>query len=143
MAQAQDGDVVKVHYTGKLDDGTVFDTSMNREPLEFKLGDAQLIPGFEKGVVGMNLGDSKTIRIESDEAYGPRQDEMILTVSRAELPADVKPKVGERLRMQDPSGQEFPVTVADISEESITLDGNHPLADEDLTFDLQLVEIVG
>ncbi len=141
MAQAQSGDVVKVHYTGKLDDGTVFDSSTAREPLEFKLGDDQLIPGFENAVVGMNAGESKTVKIVADEAYGPRRQEMVLVVDRAQFPDEIDPKVGEQMRMRDPNGREFRAKVKDASEETVTLDGNHPLAGEDLTFDIQLVEI--
>jgi len=141
MAQAQDGDTVKVHYTGKLDNGAIFDSSAEREPLEFKLGEDQLIPGFEKAVVGMNTGESKTIRIAAEEAYGPRRQEMVLVVNRTDFPDDIEPNVGEQLRMMDPNGREFRVKVMETSEETVTLDGNHPLAGEDLTFDLQLVEI--
>lgn len=141
MAQAQNGDTVKVHYTGKLDNGTVFDSSADREPLEFKLGSDQLIPGFENAVVGMNAGESKTVKIAADEAYGPHREEMILVVNRNEFPDEIEPKVGEQLRMQDPNGREFRVRVTDASEENVTLDGNHPLAGEDLTFDIQLVDI--
>lgn len=140
MTQAQNGDTVKVHYTGKLDDGTVFDSSAEREPLEFKLGDDQLIPGFEEAVVGMNAGESKTVKIVAEEAYGPHRQEMVLVVDRNEFPDDMDPTVGDQLRMQQ-DGREFRVRVTDASEETVTLDGNHPLAGEDLTFDLQLVEI--
>jgi FKBP-type peptidyl-prolyl cis-trans isomerase 2 len=141
MAQAQNGDTVKVHYTGKLDDGTVFDSSIDREPLKFKLGDDQLISGFENAVVGMDTGESKTVKIAADEAYGPHRQEMVLVVNRDEFPDDIEPKVGEQLRMQDQDGREFRVKVTDTSEETVTLDGNHPLAGEDLTFDIQLVEV--
>jgi peptidylprolyl isomerase len=142
MAQAQNGDLVKVHYTGKLDDGTVFDSSKDREPLEFKLGDDQLIPGFENAVAGMNAGESKTVKIAANEAYGPHRREMVVVVDRTDFPDDIDPKVGQQLRMQGPDGQELGVRVTDASEKTVTLDGNHPLAGEDLTFDIQLVEIV-
>jgi peptidylprolyl isomerase len=141
MAQAQNGDSVKVHYTGKLDDGSVFDSSTDRDPLEFQLGQEQLIPGFEKAVVGMEVGQSKTVTIPSDEAYGPHRQELVLVVDRGEFPDEVKPKVGEQLRMRQPDGREFRVLVTDESDDTVTLDGNHPLAGRDLTFDLQLVEI--
>ena len=141
MAAAQNGDVVKVHYTGKLDDGTVFDSSVGREPLEFKLGDDQLIPGFEQAVIGMSVGESKTTKIPADEAYGPRRQEMVLVVGREEFPPDIDPQVGEVLRMRDFDGREFRVRVVEISEDSVTLDGNHPLAGQDLTFEIELVEI--
>ena len=141
MAQAQDGDTVKVHYTGKLDDGTVFDSSVDGDPLEFTLGDDQLIPGFESAVIGMNAAESKTVKIAAAEAYGPHQEEMVLVVERAEFPDDIDPKVGEQLRMEDSDGQELEVTITDASEETVTLDGNHPLAGKDLTFEIQLIEI--
>ena len=141
MAQAENGDSVKVHYTGKLDDGTVFDSSVDGEPLEFKLGEDQLIPGFESAVVGMHAGETKTIRIIADDAYGPHQEEMVLVIDRSEFPDDIDPKVGEQLSMQDAEGEEFEVKIVDASEETVTLDGNHPLAGENLTFEIQLVEI--
>ena len=141
MAQAKTGDTVKVHYTGKLDDGTVFDTSADREPLEFKIGEGQLIPDFEQAVVGMNAGESKTIQIPSDNAYGPHHEEMIMVVDRKEFPQDLEPKVDQRLQVRQPDGQEFVVTVTAVSETNVTLDGNHPLAGKDLTFDIQLAEI--
>ena len=141
MAQAQNGDVVKVHYTGKLDDGTVFDTSKDREPLEFKLGDDQVIAGFENAVIGMAPGDSKTVTIVPDEGYGPRDEELVLVVSRADFPDDADPQVGDQVQTEGPDGQEVHFLVTDESEETVTLDGNHPLAGEDLTFDIELVEI--
>ena len=142
MAQAKTGDVVKVHYTGKLDDGTVFDSSANREPLEFKIGEGQLIPDFEQAVVGMNPGDAKTIQIASDNAYGPHHEEMVIELDRKDLPENLEPKVDQKLQVRQDSGQEFVVTVTAVTEKSITLDGNHPLAGKDLTFDIQLSEIV-
>jgi peptidylprolyl isomerase len=141
MAQAQTGDTVKVHYTGKLDNGKVFDTSTSREPLEFTLGSQQVIPGFEEAVIGMNPGESKMVKIAANEAYGPHRTDLIVEVERTEFPDDLDPQVGEKLRMQDAQGQEFQVTVTDTSEEHITLDGNHPLAGEDLTFEIELVEV--
>jgi peptidylprolyl isomerase len=142
MAQAKTGDVVKVHYTGKLGDGTVFDSSANREPLEFKIGEGQLIPDFEQAVVGMNPGDAKTIQIASDNAYGPHHEEMVIELDRKDLPENLEPKVDQKLQVRQDSGQEFVVTVTAVTEKSITLDGNHPLAGKDLTFDIQLSEIV-
>ncbi len=141
MSQAQNGDSVKVHYTGKLEDGSVFDSSVDGQPLEFQLGQEQLIPGLEKAVVGMEVGQSKTVEIPADEAYGPHRQELVLVVARAEFPDEIEPKVGEQLRVQQPDGREFQVKVTDQSDDSVTLDGNHPLAGKDLTFDLQLVEI--
>jgi FKBP-type peptidyl-prolyl cis-trans isomerase 2 len=141
IAQAQDGDGVKVHYTGKLYDGSVFDSSVDRAPLEFQIGQEQVIPGLEKAVVGMEVGQSKTVRVQVDEAYGPHRKELVLIVGREEFPEEIEPKVGEQLRVRQPDGAEFRVRVTDASEDTVTLDGNHPLAGTDLTFDLQLVEI--
>lgn len=141
MGQAQNGDSVKVHYTGKLDDGSVFDSSVDGDPLEFKLGQEQLIPGFEKAVVGMEVGQSKSVAIPVDEAYGPHRQELVMVVARDEFPDEIEPKVGEQLRVQQEDGREFHVTVTDESDDTVTLDGNHPLAGKDLTFDLQLVQI--
>ncbi len=141
MVQAQQGDTVKVHYTGKLDDGTVFDSSATGDPLEFTIGSGNIIPGFEKAVVGMSPGDSKTEVISVDEAYGHHREEMVLVVDRTQMPSDLEPEVGQQLQIQQPSGQTIPVIITDISESEVTLDANHPLAGEDLTFDIQLVEI--
>lgn len=141
MAQAKTGDTVKVHYTGKLDDGTVFDSSANREPLEFKIGEGRLIPDFEQAVVGMEPGDSKTIQIASDNAYGQYQEEMVIELEKKDLPENLEPKVDQKLQVRQESGQEFVVTVTEVTETSVTLDGNHPLAGKDLTFDIQLSEI--
>jgi peptidylprolyl isomerase len=141
MAQAKTGDTVKVHYTGKLDDGTVFDTSANREPLEFTIGQGQLIPDFEQAIVGMNPGESKTVQIPSENAYGPHREEMVIEVDRNEFPADLEPKVDQMLQVRKQDGQTFAVTVTAVSESSVTLDANHPLAGKDLTFDIQLTEI--
>jgi peptidylprolyl isomerase len=142
MARAKPGDTVKVHYTGKLEDGTVFDTSTDSDPLQFTIGDGQIIPGFEQAVVGMNSGESKTIKVPVDEAYGPHREEMVLVVDRNQLPADLIPEVGQQLQSRQPDGQTIVVTVTDISESSVTVDANHPLAGKDLTFDIQLIEIV-
>jgi peptidylprolyl isomerase len=142
MAQAKTGDTVKVHYTGKLDDGSVFDTSAEREPLQFTIGEGQIIPDFEQAIVGMNPGESKTVQIPSEKAYGPRHEEMVMEVDRNEFPADLEPKVDQRLQVRQQDGQTFAVTVTAVSESKVTLDGNHPLAGKDLTFDIQLTEIV-
>lgn len=142
MPQAKSGDTVKVHYTGKLEDGTVFDTSLSRDPLEFIIGAGSLITGFEQGVVGMTPGEWKTIEVPADEAYGPHHEEMVVVVNRNELPPNLKPEVGQRLQIRPRDGQTLVVAVTDVSESSVTLDGNHPLAGKDLTFDIQLVEIV-
>ncbi|MBE9009846.1 peptidylprolyl isomerase [Pseudanabaenaceae cyanobacterium LEGE 13415] len=141
MAQAKVGDTVRVHYTGKLDDGTVFDSSSNGDPLEFTIGDGNIIPGFEKAVVGMSPGDSKTEVIPAGQAYGEHREEMVVVVDRAQMPPEMQPEVGQQLEIRQPDGSSIPVVVTDISEADITLDANHPLAGEDLVFDIQLVEI--
>ncbi len=141
MTQAKHGDTVKVHYTGKLDDGTVFDSSSDRDPLEFTIGSGNIIPGFERAVVGMTPGDSKTETIPTDDAYGPYMEEMVVTIDRQQMPAEMEPEVGQQLHIQQPDGNVLPVIVTDVSSSTVTLDANHPLAGEDLTFDIRLVEI--
>jgi len=142
MAPAKSGDKVKVHYTGKLDDGTIFDSSADREPLEFELGAGQIIPGFEEAVLGLNPGDSTTTTIPKDKAYGDRNDENVFTVERDRLPGDVSPEVGQMLTVSQPDGSTFNVTVVEMSDAEVTLDGNHPLAGKELIFDIELIEIV-
>lgn len=142
MAQAKTGDTVKVHYTGKLSDGSVFDSSEGCEPLEIKIGEGQLIAGFEEALSGMEVGESKTVTIPVDKAYGPYQQEMEMVVGKSQFPAGLEPKVGQQLQVGQPGGQTFVVTVTAISGEEVTLDANHPLAGKGLIFDLQLVEIV-
>ncbi len=139
--QAKTGDTVKVHYTGTLKDGSVFDTSLDREPLEFTLCQGQLIPGFELAVIGMTVGESKTVNIPVDQAYGPHNDELIWVIDRDRLQEGMNPEVGQQLQAQQPDGQTRIVTVIDISETSITVDANHPLAGKDLTFEIELIEI--
>ncbi|MHB9038611.1 MAG: FKBP-type peptidyl-prolyl cis-trans isomerase [Armatimonadota bacterium] len=141
MAQAKQGDSVKVEYTGKLKDGSVFDTSANREPLEFTIGGGQIIPDFEDAVVGMNPGDSKTIDVPAERAYGPRHEDMVLAIDRAQFPEDINPEVGEQLEIRQPDGRAAVVTVTEVSDKDVILDANHPLAGEDLTFDIQLVAV--
>jgi peptidylprolyl isomerase len=138
---AKDGNTVKVHYTGTLGDGTVFDTSVEREPLEFTLGEGKVIPGFEEAVKGMKVGQSKTVTIPVDDAYGPRRDDLILEIERTQLPENLNPEVGQRLHMEQANGRQSIVTVTDVSQKTITLDANHPLAGADLTFELKLVEV--
>ncbi len=135
---AKSGDTVRVHYTGRLTDGTEFDTSIGGEPLEFTLGQGQTISGFEKAVIGMKVGESKTIAIPVDEAYGPRRDDLIVEVGRDKLPPDIIPEVG--MQLQTSQGI---ITIIDVTETTIQLDANHPLAGQDLTFDIELVEIGG
>ena len=140
-ATAGDGDTVRVHYTGTLEDGTTFDTSVGGEPLEFTLGAGQMIPGFEKAVYGLKIGESKTVTIPAEEAYGPQRDDLIMVIEREQLPADLDPKVDQQLQMQQTDGRTAVVIVTDVSETTITVDANHPLAGEDLTFEIELVEI--
>jgi FKBP-type peptidyl-prolyl cis-trans isomerase 2 len=142
MAQAQAGDLVKVHYTGRLADGTIFDTSMEREPLEFTLGSGELIPGFEQVVLGMTAGESKTATILADQAYGPHRTEQVIDVERHHLPPDLQPELGQRLQMTRPDGTTITVVVTATTETQVTLDANHPLAGRDLIFDIMLVEIL-
>ena len=142
MSTAQKGNTVKVHYTGKLTDGTVFDSSRQRnEPIEFTLGEQNMIAGFEKAVEGMSVGDTKTANIPANEAYGEKKDEMMIQVPKAEIPTDIEPEVGQQLAMQGNDGQQVPVTVTEVTDQGITLDANHPLAGKDLIFDLELVHI--
>jgi len=143
MQQVKKGDKVKVHYHGKLTDGSTFDSSEGREPLEFEVGSGMVIPGFDTGVTGMAVGDKKTITIPADEAYGPKQDEMIMEFPRDRFPADMVPEVGMQLNMSNNAGQNFPVVIVEVGDEAVLLDANHPLAGQDLTFDLELMEIVG
>lgn len=145
MPKVKDGDTVKVHYTGKLtDDGTVFDSSREREPLEFTLGEGQLIPGFEEAVIGMEEGDDTTVEIASKDAYGERREDLELEVSKSDLPDNVNPEVGMQLQMQQQeNGRAIPVQITAVEDEFVKLDANHPLAGQDLTFDIELVELQG
>lgn len=141
MKQAQNGDTAKVHYTGKLSDGTVFDSSQDRDPLEFVVGEGQLIKGFDDAVIGMNVGDAKTVVIPEDKAYGPRNDEMVFQVNRDQLPGDMEPQVGMQLQTESPDGQPIMLVISEIAEEGVTLDANHPLAGKELTFEIKLVDV--
>ena len=142
MAQVKHGDTVRVHYTLTLEDGKIVDSSTNREPLQFTIGEGQVIPGFEQAVIGMNTGESKTANVPADKAFGPRHEELVLKLDRTQLSEDFKPKVGQQAQIRQADGQTTAVTVTDVSESSVTLDANHPLAGKDLTFDIQLQEIV-
>lgn len=142
MQQVQHGDKIKVHYHGKLRSGETFDSSSGREPLEFTVGSGQVIKGFDEGVKGMKVGDKKTVEIAVVDAYGEKQQEMMIEFPKEQFPADMNPEVGMQLMMSNGSGQNFPVTVAEVKEDSVILDANHPLAGQDLIFDLELVEIV-
>ncbi len=142
MAQAKEGDTVKIHYTGTLDDGTVFDTSENRQPLAIIIGKGRIIPALEDALVGMDAGESKTLKIAAVDAYGSYDEGLVKTVGRNVLADGLEPEVGQRLKGTRMDGQTFGVTVTDVSDKSVTLDANHPLAGEDLTFDIQLVGVV-
>ncbi len=142
MSQVKANDTVKVHYTGKLADGQVFDSSVERgEPIEFTMGQGQLIPGFEKGLIDMEVNEKKTINIPKEEAYGEPREELVQEVQKSQLPEEIKPKVGMGLVSKSPDGQEMNLVVKDVKEDTIVVDGNHPLAGKDLVFDLEVVEI--
>ena len=138
--QVKNGDTVRVHYTGRLDDGQVFDTSEGGEPLEFQLGGEEVIPGFDEGVCGMRVGETKRIKIEPDDAYGPRHESLTQSVAREGMNLDAEPQVGMNLVMQLPDGNQIPVAITDVTTTHVTLDANHPLAGQRLTFDVELVE---
>jgi FKBP-type peptidyl-prolyl cis-trans isomerase SlpA len=141
MSQVKANDRVKVHYTGKLSSGEIFDSSANREPLEFQMGSGQLIPGFENGVMGMSINEKKTIVIPCAEAYGESRPEMVQEVPRTQLPPEIVPEVGMGLSTTTPDGHEIPLVITEVTETTIVVDGNHPLAGKDLTFDLEVVSI--
>ena len=141
MSQAKSGDIVKIHYKGTLDDGNQFDSSEDRDPLEFELGSGQVIPGFDTAVEGMTVGESKNVRLEPEEAYGPRHDQLVQEVERSVLPEDLTPEEGMALQTESPEGQVMQLMVTAISETTITLDANHPLAGQALSFDIELVDI--
>ncbi len=143
MAQVKAGDKIKVHYHGKLTNGQTFDSSEGREPLEFEVGSGQVIKGFDDGVTGMAVGDKKTIEIPADEAYGPRNEEMVIDMPKERFPAEMVLEIGMPLMMTDGQGQNFQVVITEIKENTVMLDANHPLAGQTLIFDLELVEIVG
>ena len=141
MSQVKSGDKVRIHYTGTLNDGTVFDSSQGRDPLEFTVGSGEIIPGLDSALPGMTEGDKKVVQVPSEEAYGPVNPEMRQAVPREGIPADIPLDPGTQLQMQTPEGQALPVTVTKITDETVTLDANHRLAGEDLTFDIELVQI--
>ncbi|HDZ15343.1 hypothetical protein LCGC14_0650900 [marine sediment metagenome] len=143
MSQVKKDDTVKVHYTGKLDDGQVFDSSVERgEPLKFTMGQGQLIPGFEDGVINMKVNEKKTINISKEKAYGEIRKELVQEVPKNQLPENIKPEVGMGLTSQTQDGKEINLIVKDVKDETIVVDGNHPLAGKDLTFELEVVEIL-
>jgi peptidylprolyl isomerase len=141
MSQAKAGDTVKIHYTGTLTDGTEFDSSSGGEPLEFTLGEGQVIEGFDNAVKGMAVGEQKSVNIPPEKAYGPRQEGMVSKVPMSALPNDLEPVEGMRLRAQGQDGRTVNLTVTDVGDKSITVDANHPLAGQALNFDIELVSI--
>ncbi len=143
MQQVKKGDTIKVHYHGKLVDGTTFDSSEGREPLEFEVGSGMVIPGFDDGVTGMAVGEKKTVTIPADDAYGPKQEDMIMEFPKERFPAEMVPEVGMQLNMNNGQGQSFPVVIVEVQDAVVILDANHPLAGQELIFDLELVEIKG
>ncbi|MFN8264497.1 MAG: peptidylprolyl isomerase [Chitinophagaceae bacterium] len=141
MQQAKKGDTVRVHYTGRLTSGEQFDSSAGREPLEFEIGAGMMIKGFDEAVVGMVVGDKKTVTLQPSEAYGERFDEMIIEFPRTNFPPEITPEAGMQLMMNNGAGQQFPVTITEVKEEVVVLDGNHMLAGKELVFDIEMVEI--
>lgn len=141
MTQAKSGDTVKIHYTGTLDDGTQFDSSTGRDPLQFTLGSGQVIPGFDKAVEGMAVGDSKSVNIPAEDAYGPRREQMVQKVPRSALPDNLDPEEGMALQAKGQDGQVINLTVTAVGDSSITVDANHPLAGKALNFQIELVDI--
>jgi peptidylprolyl isomerase len=142
MTQAKSGDTVRIHYTGTLNDGTEFDSSAGRDPLEFALGGGQVIAGFDSAVDGMSVGEQKSVTIAPAEAYGERHEQLVQEVPKSALPDEIQPQVGMQLQSQSPEGQVMNLVVTEVDEESITVDANHPLAGQALTFEIELVEIV-
>lgn len=141
MSEAKNGSLVKVHYTGKLEDGTQFDSSQGGNPLEFTVGKGEVIPGFEQAVVGMNVGDSKTVEVSPEQAYGEHREDRVLNMEKEKLPENITPEVGLRLQAKQPDDTVITFTVTDVSEDTVTLDANHPLAGKNLTFDIELVDV--
>lgn len=142
MSQAKEGDTVRMHYSGSLPDGTKFDSSEGRDPLEFTLGSGQIIPGLDSAVTGMEVGESKQVTVEPAEGYGDRDPSRIQAVPRDQIPEHIPTDPGTQLQMQTPEGQTLPVVIAEANDSEVTLDANHPLAGQKLTFDVELVEIV-
>lgn len=141
MASAKPGDTVQVHYTGRLEDGTIFDSSAQREPLAFQLGAGQIIPGFEKAVEGLEPGQKTTTLIPAAEAYGPHSEDAMVKVPRSEMPPEIKPEVGQQLQMQQDNGQPITVRIVEVDESTVMLDANHPLAGKNLEFEIELVAV--
>jgi peptidylprolyl isomerase len=142
MTQAKHGDTVRIHYTGRLTDGTQFDSSDGREPLEFQLGSGQIIQGLDEQVQGMSVGDKQTVTIPADGAYGPHRPEGVQSVPRTQIPEGVDTSIGARLQATGSDGRAMTLTVVDTSDDAVTVDANHPLAGKDLVFDVELVEVL-
>lgn len=142
MVKAKRGNRVKIHYTGKLKDGRVFDTSDNHDPLQFEIGKGEVISGLEEAVLDMEQGEKKTVNIPAEKAYGSYHREKVVSVEKSRIPAHISPEVGKKLKLLQPDGQTDIVRITDISDTEVTLDANHPLAGKDLMFEIQMVEIV-
>jgi peptidylprolyl isomerase len=143
MTKVENGNTVKVHYTGKLDNGDVFDSSQNKDPLQFQIGGGQVIKGFEAAILGLGVGEKTTTTIPPEEAYGPYNDKMIMNVEKKQFPENLTLTLNQQLQIPQENGATVIVTVTDIQDDMVTLDGNHPLAGKTLIFDLELVEITG
>ncbi|SFE54996.1 FKBP-type peptidyl-prolyl cis-trans isomerase [Roseivivax sediminis] len=141
MTEVKAGDTVLIHYTGTLTDGSTFDSSEGRDPLEFTVGSGQIIPGLDKALPGMTVGDKKSVEVPADEAYGARNPEALQAVPRTEIPDDIPLDLGTQLQVQTPNGETVPVVVSNVTESEVMLDANHPLAGHDLNFNIELVEI--
>ena len=142
MAQAKAGDKVRVHYEGQLSDGTIFDSSLEREPIEFILGQDTVIPGFEQAVIGMEVGESKDVSIPPEEGFGEYSEDLVVNIEKTILPPDINPELGMQLEVSSEEETPRVFTIADIAEDSITLDGNHPLAGAEIAFKIELLEIL-
>jgi len=142
MRQAREGDRVKIHYTGRLEDGTVFDSSEGRPPLDFIIGDGMIMPGIENGVIGMVIDSEKTVEISPEEAFGCRREELVTELDRKIIPENLDPEIGQQLEVRQPDGKSLIVTVLDLKEDTVTLDGNHPLSGQTLLIDIKLLEII-
>jgi len=141
VAQANEGDEVQVHYTGKLEDGTIFDSSEDGEPLSFTIGENRVIPGFEEAVTGMEPGDCKTAEVDPEQAYGEHRDDMVMEMERDQIPDEVDPEVGQQLQLRLENGQTVPVLITALGEDTVTIDANHPLAGRKLIFDIELLDV--